>query len=165
MKSLPQRKSPRLKDYDYAQEGAYFLTICIQNRFHLLGHIDDQIMKHTPAGHMVMQFWLKLSEKYADIGLDFWVVMPNHFHGILVINRYENNTSQTSIPDVMKWFKTMTTNAYIRGVKSDGWQRFDKRLWQHSYHDRIIRNESELNDIREYVQTNPARWEADTFYE
>jgi len=52
----------------------------------------------------------------------------------------------------------MTTNRYIQGVKSEGWQRFDKRLWQHSYYDRIIRNEVELNIIQEYVQTNPASW-------
>jgi len=164
MTTLPQRKSPRLKDFDYSQEGAYFITICIQDRVSLLGHIDNQIMNYSSAGEMVAQYWNKLPEKYDDIQLDFWVVMPNHFHGILVINRYQNNTVQTSIPVAMKWFKAMTTNAYIRNVKLYDWQRFNKRLWQHSYHDHIIRNEPDLNRIREYVQNNPALWEKDTFY-
>ncbi len=86
---LPQRKANRLRDYDYAQDGAYFLTICIQNRLKLLGDVDDQIMTCSKAGHMVSEYWLKLPEKFEDIQLDFWVVMPNHFHGILVINRLE----------------------------------------------------------------------------
>lgn len=165
MTSLPQRKSPRLKDYDYSEEGTYFVTVCIQDRLSLLGHIHNQNMNDSPSGEVVKQYWIKLPTKYDDIQLDFFVVMPNHFHGIIVINHFENSKMNTSIPDALKWFKAMITNAYIRGVKSHNWQRFNKRLWQQSYHDHIIRNEADLNRIREYVQTNPARWEMDTFYE
>jgi len=61
----------------------------------------------------------------------------------------------------MRWFKTMTTNAYIRGVRDEGRPRFEGRLWQRSCHDRIVRNETELNRLREYIATNPLRWRLD----
>ncbi len=61
----------------------------------------------------------------------------------------------------MRWFKTMTTNAYIRGVRDEGWPRFEGHLWQRSYHDRIVRNETELDHLREYIATNPLRWHLD----
>jgi len=165
MSALPQRKSPRLKDYDYSQEGAYFVTICVQDHLSLFGNVAENVMILSNAGMMLGKFWTDLPNKFDDVHIDLWVVMPNHFHGIVIINRYPQNHQQTSIPQAMQWFKTITTNAYIRGIKSDNWQRFNKRLWQHSYHDHIIRNEPDLNRIREYVLTNPARWKADTFYD
>jgi REP element-mobilizing transposase RayT len=61
----------------------------------------------------------------------------------------------------MQWFKTMTTNAYIRGVKQDGWRPFPGKLWQRNYYERIIRNERELNAVRQYIQDNPVRWTED----
>lgn len=166
MSKLPYRKSPRLKGYDYSTEGAYFVTVCVQDRRSLLGQIEDDTMALNSAGIMAGDWWRELSNKFDDIQLDFFVVMPNHFHGIIVINRYETDGSVAmSLPDIMRWFKAMTSNAYIRGVKSDNWQRFNGKLWQRSYHDHIIRNEDDLNRIREYVQTNPTRWGEDTYYE
>jgi REP element-mobilizing transposase RayT len=79
--------------------------------------------------------------------------MPNHIHGIVLIHE-----QAAGIPPMVQWFKIMTTNAYIRGVKADRWQPFDKRLWQRSYHDRIIRDEKALATIWDYIENNPQRW-------
>ena len=91
--------------------------------------------------------------------------MSNHLHGIVVLQHGgQADPTGTSVPEAMHWFKTMTTNTYIRGVKQDGWPRFDGQLWQRSYYDRIIRDETALNEIRQYIVTNPARWADDEWH-
>ena len=176
----PQRKSPRLRDYDYSQEGAYFVTVCAQGRVHLFGVVAEGEMRLNPAGVMVAQWWEKLPGKFPDIELDQYIVMPNHFHSIVVINRFglaprtdaralrtdapAGASLRTSLFAVMDWFKTMTTNAYIHGVKKRHWQPFPGKLWQRSYHDHIIRHEVDLNRLREYTIYNAAHWDKDIFY-
>ena len=81
---MSYRRSIRLPDYDYAQQGAYFITICIQHHEHRLGHIANDEMHRSPAGEMVTAWWQKLPEKFPDIELGEYVVMPNHFHGIII---------------------------------------------------------------------------------
>ncbi|MEO8608624.1 MAG: transposase [Chloroflexota bacterium] len=153
----------RLKGYDYAQSGAYFVTVCIQNQVCLLGEVVDGRIHPNDAGLMIDDWWTKLPDKFPKIEIDASVVMPNHFHGIVMLS--ENWAAKTtSLPDIMKWFKTMTTNHYIRAVKQQDWESFDGQFWQRSYHDHIIRNEPDLNRIREYIENNPARWEADVNY-
>ncbi|MBK8032201.1 MAG: transposase [Chloroflexi bacterium] len=159
MSSYPQRKSPRLPGYDYAREGAYFVTICQQNRACLFGDIADQELCLNPAGVMLRRWWERLPEKFPDAEIDHFVVMPNHFHGIVLLKG-----DQTRLSDAVGWFKAMTTNAYIQNVKEQDWTPFEKRLWQRSYYDHIIRDEQGLEMIRRYVLTNPARWNEDTFY-
>jgi putative transposase len=182
-KQFPQRKSPRLRDYDYAQEGAYFVTVCVQRRLHLFGQVVDGDMRLNPAGSMVADWWQKLPGKFPDVDIDLYVVMPNHFHGIVIINRpfvgghprmppidnpaggyIDPPLHRTGLSDVIQWFKIMTTNHYIRGVKSDHWLPFPGKIWQRSYHDHIIRNEKSLNKLREYTLYNPTLWEDDRFY-
>lgn len=167
----PARKSPRLKDYDYTQDGAYFVTICTQNRMHLFGSVVDQEMRLNAAGMMVAGCWQWMSEKFADVELDGFVVMPNHVHGIIGLNgaigigdRATTLGRPYGVSDVVGWFKTISTNHYMRGVKQADWEPFLGKLWQRSFHDRIIRSEKECNTLREYMLTNPARWEDDTFY-
>lgn len=159
-----QRKSPRLPGYDYATEGAYFVTVCTQERRHLFGTVRDGDMHLNPAGEMIASWWRALPEKFPDVVLDCAVVMPNHTHAVIVINRAHTPESTTSLPDALHALKTMTTNAYIHGVRNQNWEAFPGKLWQRSYHDHIIRDESGLNRIRHYVATNPARWQDDTFY-
>ena len=92
--------------------------------------------------------------------------MPNHFHGIILIVgadlRVCADTTGAHIgaplPEIVQWFKTMTTNEYICGIKSLGWIPFNTRLWQRNYYERIIRNEWELHRIRQYIADNPAQW-------
>jgi REP element-mobilizing transposase RayT len=153
----PQRKILRLKDFDYTQNGAYFVTLCIQNRLCLLGDIHEHHLTLYAAGEMMQQWWNEISVKFSNIVLDEMIMMPNHLHGIVCMT----NPQTTSLPTVIQWFKTMTTNAYIREVKQSDWQAFEGKLWQRSYHDRIIRNETELNAIRQYIVNNPIKWETD----
>jgi len=111
MHDLPKRKNIRLKDYDYSQNNAYFVTICTQNRQCLFG---------------------------ADVG--------------------------SPLQQIIGWFKTMTTNEYIRGVKSGICDSFEKRIWQQSYYDRIIHNEFEYKEIWQYIDTNPIKWQGDDYF-
>ena len=85
--------------------------------------------------------------------------MPNHIHVIIVLTRPE--ISSMSLPDVVHRFKTMTTKRYVDGVKQMNWQPFDGKLWQRNYYEHVIRNEDELNSIREYIINNPLQWEMD----
>ncbi len=169
-----QRKSPRKPGFDYTTDGVYFVTICTQNRLHLFGHIQNGLVCWNPAGGMVARWWEALPEKFAGVTLDSTVVMPNHTHALICLQhtnpvganqrvRPQQKTA-VGIPAVMQWFKTMTTNAYIHGVKNHSWERFEGRLWQRSYHDYIVRDESGWGRIRQYIASNPALWECDTFY-
>ena len=162
------RQSIRLPDYDYSQPGWYYVTIVCQEHACLL---DPQ-----PVRDMIMKWWRALPEKFGNVCIDQFVIMPNHVHGIIEItaeptvgaNRcvrpQENTHPDTPLPTlgrIVQWFKTMTTNAYIRGVKNDGWEPFPRRVWQRNYYERIIRNERELNAIRQYILDNPDQWEVD----
>jgi len=164
MPDHPERKSPRLAAYDYAQEGVYFVTVCVQHRMCLLGRVVDGTLFNSPAGEMVGAWWQKLPGKFPGAALDEFIVMPNHFHGLVIIDAPPSAQTRIGLPTMMQWFKAMTTNAYIRGVKVAGWPSFDGKLWQRSYHDHIVRSEHSLNTIQQYVQENPARWTQDTFF-
>lgn len=89
------RQSIRLRDYDYASPGAYFVTICLQHRLHLLGNVVDGQMIHNDAGNMVLQWWQKLPEKFPNVDIDEFAVMSNHVHGIIIIK--PNNQTETTI--------------------------------------------------------------------
>ncbi len=162
--AIHHRRSIRLRGYDYAWAGAYFITVCTQNRRCLFGDIAGGKMGLNDAGEMVVRWFFELNNKFPDIECDEFVCMPNHVHFIVVhpgTEKGEHAGSPVQVPAVVQWFKTMTTNAYIRGVKGHGWPPFPGKLWQRNYWDRIVRNEPELDRIREYIRTNPARWESD----
>ena len=185
------RQSMRLRGFDYSSAGAYFITLCTQNRVGLFGNIVDGSMVLNAAGQMVDVWWMALNQKFPGIQTDESVVMPNHFHGIIVINHHnvgadlcvcpnldmENVTDRelphsedmgkhvgSPIPRVMQWFKAMTTNHYIRGVKENGWMPFEKRVWQRNYYDHIIRSEVDLVRIQTYIRNNPASWHKDQLH-
>ncbi len=132
----PKRKTIRLPDYDYTQPGFYFITICAQDHLCLFGEIISGEMKINTAGHLLEIWWEKLSDKY-NVELDCHIVMPNHFHGIVVIPDEEDGSADmktgahvgTPLQQIVRWFKTMTTNEYIRNVKTHNWAPFRKRLW------------------------------------
>ena len=123
-------------------------------------------MQANAAGAMVGDWWDRLESKFPWISVDESIVMPNHVHGILLVGadpRVRPPVGQHAepLPKVMQWFKTMTTNAYIRGVKAEGWEPFQARLWQRSYYERVIRNENELYQARRYIAGNPSKWTED----
>ena len=151
------RRSIRLPGYDYSQPAPYFITICTQNRKFLFGDIAGGIMRLNDAGRMVRQWYTELEYKFPSVQCDEFVCMPNHVHFIVV-------NVGINVGGVVQWFKTMTTNEYIRGVKQHGWPPFPGKLWQRNYWEHVIRNADELNRIRQYIRDNPANWDTDSMF-
>ena len=195
--AIHHRHSIRLKGYDYSQEGMYFVTICCQERICRFGKIENEEMILNDAGKMIEKWCGELSHNFLDIVMDTYIIMPNHFHAIIINNGEGNPAVAAAVgadlrvcPDtldnqisgehgnqissehtgsplhrVVQWFKTMSTNEYIRGVKTLGWQPFDKKLWQRNYWEHIIRNEQSCQRIANYIINNPTNWLNDNFYE
>ena len=178
------RRSIRLKGYDYSQAGAYYITICAQNRDCMFGEIINGEMKLNAAGKMLHNWWNQLPHKYPNIELDEFIVMSNHLHGMIIVGadprvcpdidtengnivfdmgEHTGSPLQKSVKlsQMIQWFKTMTINEYIRNVKQNDWHPFNKRLWQRNYYEHIIRDENELNRIRKYIIENQPKWDLD----
>jgi REP element-mobilizing transposase RayT len=173
--AIHHRRSIRLKGYDYSSPGYYFVTICTQNKPCLFGEIINDKMILNDAGQMIQNKWTSLPDQFSNIRLDEYMVMPNHFHAILqIVSRpivrsmvlgptvITANAGKT-LGDMVGTFQSMVTVEYIRGVKTNKWQSFDKKLWQRNYWEHIIRNEHELINIRRYIKNNPANWDQDKF--
>src|SRR5262249_46052988 len=112
----------------------------------------------SPAGKMVDAWWMKLPQKFPRVTLDAHVPMPDHVHGILLLDVTAADGAahpKVAVSRVVQWFKTMSTNEYIRRVNTNGWRRFDRRLWQRGFYDHVIRDEQSLLKIREYIEHNP----------
>ena len=183
--TIQRRRSLRLEDYDYGTAGAYFVTICTQDRACLFGDVVDGAMCLNEAGQMVAALWDGIGARFSGVEIDQFVVMPNHLHGILVLSdgdaagaTIERATTRVAptdpsivgaplvgarvrLGDVVGAFKSLATTSYIDGVKTKGWPAFRGRLWQRNYYEHVIRDERALNRIRRYVDDNPARWEFD----
>lgn len=174
---LPKRKSPRLQGYDYRLAGEYFVTICCYQRQHHFGEIVNANMRLSWLGELAAALWLTIPDHHLQVELDLFVVMPNHVHGIVILA----DTPQGAVrPDEARLVPTTKSplgaparslGAVIGGFKSAVTRAANHALgaiapiiWQGRYHDHVIRNERELNCIREYILTNPARWESDTFH-
>jgi putative transposase len=209
---IHHRRSLRLPGYDYARFGAYFVTVCTQGRECLFGDVTPVGgIALNDAGHMVERWWHELGNKFPHVVTDASVVMPNHFHGIIVIvavgaaavgadlrvgpvwhaanaasnadrgaavgadlrvgpvwhaanaasNADRGAHAGAPLPEIVQWFKTMTTNEYIRGVGAMGWPPFPGKLWQRNYYEHVIRDEAALDRIRRYIEENPLRWALD----
>jgi putative transposase len=173
---IHHRHSIRLREYYYSATGAYFVTICVQGRECLFGSVADGEMRMNDSGRMVESWLCESTNKFPSVEIDTFVVMPNHFHGIICIvgatlrgrpdSDYDEQEGRPhraapTLWDIIDWFKTMTTNAYIRGVKQSNWPPFHGRLWQRNYYERIIRNEAELDAARQYIAENPMKWAED----
>lgn len=158
------RRSIRLKGYDYAQAGAYFVTMCTRDRACLFGDITDERMCLNDCGQLVADSWRWLSGRYPYVGLDEWVVMPNHLHGIIILiepdGRGGSRTAPTqnhkSLGRLIGAFKTVSTKRLnaIRHTPGDS-------VWQRNYYEHIVRDEESLARIRQYIIDNPSRWDED----
>lgn len=160
MKLSPIRKKLRLPDYDYSSEGAYFVTICTQNRQCLFSNITDGEIRLNEAGTMIQIRWQQLPERFNNILLDEFTIMPNHLHGIIEIAEAGTRPAPT-LGAIIGAFKSITTHDYIAGVRQRNWPPFSEKLWQRNYYEHIIRNESELNRTRQYILDNPVNWDQD----
>ena len=164
------RKVIRLKEYDYSQAGGYFITICTHNREYLFGQVVNYQMMLNKTGETVKQWWLKLEDKFINVKLDNYVVMPNHIHGIIVVIEKDKVGAihelplqsgmmlrrQMLIPKTVGYFK-MNSAKYINRLRD----AMGYPLWQRNYYEHVIRNENELDRITEYIQNNPLKWDLD----
>ena len=179
--NLPQRKSPRLKDYDYTQEGAYYVTICTHKRYLWFGNITENTIKLSPQGQIAYDRWLHIPHHHPHVDLDMFVVMPNHIHGIIVITKppltdaiIKSTDDAGIVPTQSPKKRTLVAgslSAVIGSYKSGVTRRIreqqgdlDDTLWQKSFYEHIIRNDDDLNRIRKYILHNPAKWAEDEFY-
>ena len=155
---LPNRKQNRLEDFDYGQIGCYFVTICTLKRQHLfeIESVGNDLCVVPCVQNQIIHKWIKETEnKFDNIKIDKYIIMPDHLH--LLVNITERHIGR-SLQDAMRFFKTMTTNEYIKGVKNNALLPFDKKLWQKSYYDHVIRNQGDYNETWEYIENNPAKW-------
>ncbi len=165
-----QRRSIRLKGYDYSQPGAYFVTICTQNREPVLGEIVEGEMILNEYGQVVARCWMWLAKQYPHVELDEWVVMPNHAHCIVILSgrggsrkggsssrKGGSRTAPTKpLGRLVGAFKTVSTKRINQIRNTPG-----APVWQRNYYEHIIRDEDELNLIRQYILDNPVQWEMD----
>lgn len=167
--------SARLQSWDYGNNGSYFITICTKNREHFFGKIAEQEMHLNETGKLAEQYWVEIPEHYPFIELGNFVVMPNHMHGILIIENSDPKTEPQSIPAgkggfageknpmfhdnisrVVRWYKGRCTFE-IHKINLE----FD---WQRSFHDHIIRDTKSFERIQNYIANNPKNWNDDKFY-
>jgi putative transposase len=149
------RRSIRMQGYDYAQAGAYFITICTHHRESLFGEVQNDMMNPNIYGKLVAQNWQRLSEFHSNLSLDAFVVMPNHLHGILILR--DVGGPLKPIGEMIGRFKGFSTKAVNQLRKSAG-----MALWQRNYYEQVVRSEVMLNAVREYILQNPAKWSQDT---
>ncbi len=156
---LPKRKPNRLENFDYGIGYSYFITICTKDRKQILSKIvgEDIILpqntvKLTPIGQIVKETILSIQKHYENVFLEQYVIMPNHIHLILTIVNNGRIISSPTIPNIVGQLKRYASK------KSGG------SLWQRSFHDHIIRNKTDYDEISKYICENPINWETDEFY-
>ena len=158
---LKERKPNRLRDYDYSQPGYYFITICTHHNKVLFGEVIKNKMNLNNYGKIVSLNWLKIPEIYNNVDLDEFVIMPNHMHGIIIINAVGTTNFVVPTDDRKKMLLSNIIQQFKRKCTIDIRSKFNynQNIWQRSYYDRIIRNQKELYQIRKYMFFNPLRWE------
>ena len=167
------RRPLRLRAYDYSQPGAYFVTLCTHNRQCMFGNISDNEMLLNSQGRIVEEEWLRTAHIRRQVTLDTFVVMPNHIHGIVVINE---STFSANVGATRRVAPTHgghgpapgTLGAIVGQFKSTATKRINASrgspkslVWQRNYYEHVVRNEESLNRIREYIVNNPQHWDAD----
>jgi putative transposase len=155
--ALPRRKPLRLKGFDYAAAGWYFVTVCSHDRACLFGEIVADSVRLSDIGRVVEGCWLELSKYFAHIATDAFVVMPNHIHGIVSSASKEPGAMNRAptLGQVVRSFKARSS----RGCTEN--RRSGSNLWQRGYYEHVIRNDADLARIREYIANNPLRWADD----
>lgn len=180
-------ESTRLKNWDYAQAGYYFMTICVKNRQCVLGEVVADQVHLSPQGSIVKEHWYDLPNHYRNCRLDEFIIMPNHVHGIIEI-RYCDNIGKPFNNIIETDFKPVSTKTTWTSMDNDGYgKRFPlweiirgfetfsaikinqyqntvgRPFWQPRFHDHIVRNEKSLHNIRRYIQYNPFKWSLDKY--
>jgi len=165
------RRSIRLQGYDYSRAGAYFVTICTENRECLFGDVIDGKTALNDAGRIAADEWTKTALIRDEIQLDEWVVMPNHFHGIVIFSTPVGAIHESPLRMTVTQRRNMALPKLIGRFKMLSAKRINElrqtpgaKLWQRNYYEHIVRNENELNRIRQYIIDNPKNWKSDRNY-
>jgi len=174
----------RLKSWDYSADGYYFITICTKNNVNYFGRVINKEMHLSELGLMAQKYWQEIPDHFFNVYLDESIIMPNHLHGIVIINKnkitndempfigFNNNHVRRdealprlydgispkpgSLPVIIGSFKSITTKSI---------RRFNLEFyWQARYYDNVIKDETALFNIREYIKNNPKKWESDRNY-
>jgi REP element-mobilizing transposase RayT len=171
------RRSVRLKHFDYAGPGWYFVTICTWNRMTVPGAVDRGEVTLTEIGQVVREEWLRTPDLRPNVALDAFVIMPNHLHGIVAITRRfdepDGEIAFESTHDELAPFSApvQSLGAVIHGFKAATTRRArsvleppDRPLWQRNYFEKVLRERNHLDQLREYMVANPYRWTDDEAY-
>ncbi|MCY4538638.1 MAG: transposase [Chloroflexi bacterium] len=172
----PTRRPMRLRDYDYRRSGVYFVTICTYQHVSLFGNIFDGDLVLNELGEIVNSEWLHVAQARTNVLLDNYVIMPNHLHGIVIIDNENDRVDCTrdlaangkrastlqpgSLGAIVGHFKAAVSRR-AKPMGLDG----GRKIWQRNYYEHIIRNEKSLKEIRKYILENPARWSEDDLYD
>lgn len=162
-------ESARLKDWDYSNPGWYYVTICTKDMKCWFGEVKNGKMNLNEAGRIVDAEWKNTPVIRKMVELDYYVIMPNHFHGIIIINGDENQTVVETHRDASLRRVKNNLSDIIRGFKGSVTKQLHTKYhplfkWQTRFYDHIIRNEKDLYRIRTYIQNNPLKWEVDEYY-
>jgi REP element-mobilizing transposase RayT len=163
---FPQRKSIRLKDYDYSQQGMYFITICTYDKKQLFGRIKKEKMILNKYGYIAKTEIRNTILIRNNLHINSYIIMPNHIHMIIEIECGRaretekmsiHEKSKMIIPQIIQQFKMIIS----KRIKQ---YNINHSIWQRNYYEHIIRNEKELYAIQEYINNNPLKWEVDRYY-
>lgn len=150
--SLPTRKPTRLQNYDYSQNGCYFVTVCVKNRKPILSTIvgGDALIapqiKLTEIGKIAEKHIQKINSVYADVTVENYIIMPDHIHLLIFIDGFEDGTMRASSPTNL--------STVIRSMKTFVTKEVEKSIWQRSFYDEIIKNETHFQRVWEYIEYN-----------
>ena len=173
------RRSIRLKEYDYSFPGWYYITVCTKNFFHWFGKVKNDKMGHNQLGRIAIKYFEEIPKHFKNTEIDEFIIMPNHGHGIIIINdtkelksNIKHNIVETRDRVSLRSFGKLEThslsmivNQYKGSVTRFAHKNgYDKFNWQPRFYEHIIRNDNDLRRIRTYIQNNPLKWELDEYY-
>src|SRR5579875_1766628 len=159
-RALPSRRSIRLRGYDYSSAGGYVVTICAYQRRHIFGRVVDGDMRVSELGRIVEEEWERTGDLRSEVLLDAFTLMPNHLHGIVILNPAETvehrdgfRAAGRGLATIVGGFKAAVTRR-AAGMPVLG----GRPVWQRGFYDRVIRNDEELERFRTYIWENPQKW-------
>jgi putative transposase len=166
--NLHHRKSIRLKEYDYSQPGDYFVTVCTYKRENIFCTIVNESVCLSPAGDIIKRHWEEIPKYFENVELDEFIIMPNHIHGIIGLTEPVGAIHESPLPMTQHQRRTMTLSKIIGRFKMLSAKEINlmnktpgHHVWQRNYYEHVIRDDKDLNNIRDYIVNNPLQWHAD----
>ena len=160
---LPERKHPRLKDYDYSLNGAYFITICMQERKKMLSKISvgtplpgcpqEAKLELLYCGQIADKYIRQMDAFYDYLSVEKYIIMPDHIHFLLMLNGHPGRGVPTG-----KEERSSVIARFVGTFKRFCNREYGKNIWQSRYYDHVIRNQRDYDEIWQYIESNPLKW-------